>query len=203
MNSIVTRWCSLVLTLVVGVFFAGPALAIYYIDMADPGDLGYVADGGQIDWDHAFEPGQNVDEVQHTYLVITVTEDFVCDSFGECMVDVFFEEESVVFDIDSLGNTWDGGDVTPGWIQLGTLFAGEVTVEANINEWGDTMTVIARSDEANGGGDFLVVNSTMVVDFTELDTTEVGGGTSPMPEPSAALVFALGGVAFSRRIRRG
>ena len=201
--SFASRWSSLVLTLIVGLFFASPAFAIYYVDMADSADLGYVPDGGQIDWLHSFTPDQAVASVQHTYLVVTVTEDFRCTSFGECMVDVFFQEESVVFDIDEVGNTFDGGDVTPGWLELGTIFAGEVTIYADINEWGDTMRVFARSDTDNGGGDFMVVNAAMIVDFTPSDLSDTGGGntTSPMPEPSAALAFALGGVVFSGSMR--
>ena len=70
-----------------------------------------------------------------------------------------------------------------------------------INEWGDTMTVIARSDTANGGGDFLVVSSIMVVDFTPGEVYDVGGGTAPMPEPSAALMFAIGGLVLSSGMR--
>ncbi len=131
-----------------------------------------------------------------------MTEDFVCDRFRECVADVFAQEESVVFDIGEIGNEWASGDVTPGWFQLGTIFAGEVALEMSITDKGDTMTVIARSDTAQGGGDFLVVSSTMIVDFTVGDVSDVGGGATPMPEPSAALVFALGGMVFSGGMRR-
>ncbi len=54
MKLLIARWSSLLAVLAVGVFFAGPALAAYYIDMADSADLGYVPDGGQIQWVHSF-----------------------------------------------------------------------------------------------------------------------------------------------------
>jgi hypothetical protein len=186
-------------SIIAGVLLASPAFAVYYVDTADTADLGYVADGGSIDWVHSFEPLEGVQSVDATHLVISVTEDFVCDSFGECVADVFFQKESVVFSINE--TPWDqGGDVTPSWFELGTVFSGDITLLADISEKGDSMTVHAESE----GGDFLILASAMIVDFTPglVNVAAGGGGASPMPEPSAALVFTLGGVIFSGGLRR-
>lgn len=126
---------------------------------------------------HVFSPSVPVASVVSACLVVSVVDDLDLQS------------EEVRISIG--GEVLDGGQSH----FLAGFFGGDV--EGWIDGAGDSIAVTIASI---GGGDFKVAFSALSVQF-ESGRTPPGGGGPAIPEPSAALVFAVG-LLLAARSRR-
>jgi hypothetical protein len=81
---------------------------------------------------------------------------------------------------------------------------GNVTAEADLLNNNGVLEVTLTNTADEGG--LAVVWSTLATRYTYEYSDGVGGaggGANPMPEPSAALVFAMGALLMQRTVRRG
>ena len=180
--------------LVLGVGFAGTVSAATFTDTLTSEDFlndGYVTESTSLDFTHVFLPDDDVASIETVWIAVVVTDDLRCSSFSDCASDLLWQPETAVVSLDDID--WRDGQATF------NMFWGDITAEANIQAVGDSLVVTVVSS----GGDFVVNRSTMLVEYT-VDTS--GGGSSTpsnaMPEPTAALVFVVGGVTLSRGLRR-
>lgn len=183
---------------------ASPALAVTAVDVDTlyRSDLGYVASGDTLTYEHNFDPlfdsSIAVNSVGSAFLFVAIADDWNCVSLSSCAGDWFFEGE--VASIDLNATDWMTGQATA------QVFWGDVTAEADLLNNNGTLEVTVSSER----GDFVVLWSKLVTnyDYDVAGVTTSGGGTgtgtgaAPMPEPSAALVFTLGAVVMGGTIRR-
>jgi hypothetical protein len=171
---------------------ATPALALLDLDVLGHEELGYVADGSSLEYQHIFDPatqeGADI-EIERVMLQVWVVDDWACYSMKSCMNDWFYEPETALIDLNDV--EWDSGQATA------NIFWGDITAEANLLANEGILDVTVTSD----GGDFGVISSAL---WTQYDYRNNGGGagSTPMPEPSAALVFAIGVLAMRGTLRR-
>ena len=184
---------------------AGPALALTATDSDRIGlsDLGYVEAGSTLEYDHTFDPyfddNVQIDSINSAWLYVAIVDDWDCAAFGDCLEDWFLESETAVIDLNSV--SWATGAATA------AIFWGDVTAEADLLNTEGTLHVSISSSD----GDFAVLGSWLLTnydyelgDFGLVGTLGGGEGTGaePMPEPSAALVFAIGALVMRGTIRR-
>jgi hypothetical protein len=182
------------------VLAGSPALALSGKETStlDRDDLGYVSDGGSLSYSHQMEafndPSIDVTSVESSWLSVMVVDDWACRSLRGCVGDWFFETEVASIDLNSV--EWVEGRATA------QLFAGNVTAEAGLFENDGLLEVTVNSED----GDFMVVWSALTMEYAyELADTGGSGSGGPgmaMPEPSAALVFAMGALVVHGRLRR-
>ena len=179
--------------LMLGVGFAGTASATTFSETLTADDFlndGYVTESTPLVFTHVFHPSDDVASIESVWIAVVVTDDLRCSSFSGCASDLIWQPETAVVSLDDVD--WRDGQATF------NIFWGEITAEANLQAVDDFLVVAVKSS----GGDFVVNRSTMLVNYT----VEGGGGSSTpsnaMPEPSAALVFVVGGVTLSRGLRR-
>lgn len=126
---------------------------------------------------HTFAPnGFTLNDVQHAAVVVSVIDDF----------DLSSERGQIVVD----GSVLDHGQASF------NLFDGDVT--ALIEVIGDT--VITRVEATRG--DFRVLFSALSVHFDGTPARVPGPPSHPVPEPTAALLFAAGALVVRRGVRR-
>ena len=174
------------------VLIATPAFALIDVDFLGYGDLGYVADGASLEYQHVFEPATHEDSdiwIEGVLLEVWIVDDWACYSMNSCMDDWFHESEKALLDLNNV--EWASGQATA------AIFWGDITAEANLLANDGVLNVTVSS----GGGDFGVIKSAL---WTKYSYEHSGGGTgsTPMPEPSAALVFAIGVLALRGTLRR-
>lgn len=154
--------------------------------------LGYVADGQTLEYTHFFEPATNTDiqisSIDSSVLAIGIFDDAHCVRLRGCVVDWLFQTEVATIDLNDV--EWQTGQATA------NVFFGEVSAQANLLVNGGLLDVTVTS----GGGDFRVLWSRLETTYT-WDFAGGGGSGPPMPEPSAALVFAIGALVMQRRVR--
>jgi hypothetical protein len=170
------------------VLFAMPAFALSDVDndWLWSSDLGYVGDGATLEYSHAFEYDSSaitLNSIDSSMLFIVVADDQ-------------WRDESETASIDLNGVDWASGNARL------NIFWGNVTAELVLNDGVVNVSVTST------GGDFRVVASLLRTAYSyELggfETSDAGGaGASPTPEPSAALVFAIGALVMQRKLRRG
>ena len=182
---------SLVLTGLLA-FIASPAFALTATDWdtLDMWDLGFVMAGSTLAYEHTFDPlfdDNMVINSTQTWLVFALADDWNCAASGTCLDDWSFQGESGAIDFNSM--SWQTKYVKA------TIFWGDVTAEVDLLNSGGVVKVSASNDEGNSA----VLWSWLV---TKYDYDLVGGGTLAVPEPSAALVFAIGALVMGRTIRR-
>ena len=108
-----------------------------------------------------------------------------------CQYDLRSEGEWAVIEVN-------GTEIFDGEIVLVNLVVRDITLLANISASGDTFDVVIDSTE----GDFAAIFS--AASFTYTDITPGVNDADPaaaVPEPSAALVFGVGMLVLSRRLR--
>ena len=182
-------------------FIAAPAFAAssVYQDLLEIGDLGYVAAGDSLSYQHFFapatDPGIVISSIDSAVLQVAVVDDANCRRLRGCVTDWLFQPE--IASIDLNGVEWQTGSATL------NLFFGDITAEANLLANNGILNLTITSEV----GDFVVLWSALDTAYTyernSLGGAGSGGSGSPMPEPSAALVFALGALVVQRRVRRG
>lgn len=134
---------------------------------------GYVAAGSPLEITHSFEPnGVSADSVYYAAVTVGVMDDFDLEfEYGELRI---------------------GSDLLDSGNAFLNLFGGEVT--ALITTVGDAVTLSVSAVR----GDFRVAFSALTVHF---DGTTLTSPTPAIPEPSAALIFAVGLVVAGWRRR--
>jgi hypothetical protein len=190
---------SLMLTLLAAfALAAGPAFALTAVDEDSLGqsDLGYVSQGATLEYQHTFDPFFDDDVVisaiDSAWLYVSVVDDSRCASLRGCAGDWFFESEVAAIDLQAVH--WSTGQATA------RIFWGDVTAEADLLNNDGVLEVSVHS----AVGDFVVLSSTLVTRYTYELAGSIGpsSGSSPMPEPSAALLFALGALVVRGPLRR-
>jgi hypothetical protein len=166
-------------------------------EITSPTELGSVSDLASIDLDslgtglgsarvngtplditHTFAPnGYSVNDVHSAVVAVSVVDDALFDSS---------ESGQIVVD----GSVLDGGSA------MFNLFDGDVT--ALVAAIGDSITVRVQATR----GDFQVLFSAVAVRFDGTAIRAPGPGIPATPEPSAALLFAVGVVAVRQGLRR-
>jgi len=137
---------------------------------------GLVEAPGALTITHTFAPdGYNVGQVKSASLFVSIVDD----------MDI--AKESATVDIGSL-HVGDGSSA-----MLYRLFGGSVL--ALVDSIGDTLTFTVTATS----GDFKVASSLLAVSFDGTRSSARVGTTSPLPEPTAALVFGLGVALIARR----
>jgi hypothetical protein len=182
-----------------GMLLASPSLAASILGYQDViYDVGYVsADGNPLVYTQSFEPPETNVEVVGAWLNISVMDDTCYNAtFPNCDWADVWESEWVAISVD--GSPWDEG-----YASMFEIYAGDITAQADIQGWGDYAEITVTATE----GDAWVARSSMVVAYKVLDDVTasgatVGGSGPAIPEPSAALVFALGTVIVGRASRR-
>ena len=182
---------------------ASPALALTdtYYDSIGAADLGYVANGQTLEYDHVFAPAQDgsidISAIDSAWLYVTVLDDAVCSRLRSCVNDWLNQVEVASIDLNQVA--WQTGSATA------HIFFGEVSAQADLLSNDGVLHVSVTS----GGGDFAVLSSLLSTTYEydyALNTTGGGAGPTPgalpMPEPSAALVFAIGTVTMHGAVRR-
>ncbi len=181
-------------------FLAAPAFAATSVhqDLLEIADLGYVAAGDSLSYQHFFEPATDagivISSIDSAILQVAVVDDANCGRLRGCIRDWVFQPE--VASIDLNGVEWQSGSATV------NLFFGDITAEANLLANNGILDLTVTSER----GDFVVLWSVLDTTYTYEQNGLGGAGSgsgSPMPEPSAALVFALGALVVQRRVRRG
>jgi hypothetical protein len=174
---------------------AAPAFAITSVheDQLTIADLGYVASGDSLEYTHFFEPatdpGIAISSIDGAWLEVGIFDDSQCRRLRSCANDWLFESEVASIDLNSV--EWQTGQATA------HVFFGNITAQANLLVNNGLLDVSITSEH----GDFTVVWSTLTTRYT-WDVAGGGGSGSPMPEPSAALVFAIGALVMQRRVRK-
>lgn len=187
-------------------FIASPALAVTEIheEILGIGGLGYVgAPGGassnsSLSYQHTFDPyfdtGVAISSVDSVWLYIAVIDDSNCKVAKGCTDDWFLESESASITLNQ--TAWQSGSATA------RIFYGEVSTEADLMNHGGLLDVTVSSTD----GDFVVLWSQLRTTFEYDDVIDGGDGgptgSSPMPEPSAALAFAIGTLVMRGTVRR-
>lgn len=159
---------------------------------------GYVTDGASITINHTFDPDDVVLSVQKVYLGVMVADDWrECTAASNCYNEWKNNSEIAVAELDGAG--WKSGSASY------NIFGGDVTALVSINEAGDGLQLVM-----SGPGDYRVKATMMYVSYTSGGVSaesvfQIGNDTptNAIPEPSAALVFLLGGLTLSGRIRHG
>lgn len=179
---------------------AAPAFALTATDndFIGSADLGYVASGDTLEYDHVFDPFFDNDitihSVDEAWLYVAIVDDWNCPSFGDCLADWFVESEVAAIDLNEV--SWQTGQATA------TILWGEVSAEADLLNSNGTLHVRVNSTQ----GDFAVLWSQLITtydyDLADAPLAARGDSAQPMPEPSAALVFAIGAVVMRGTIRR-
>jgi len=193
----VSLWIGVVLGVVL---LAGSASATSsappdFVDLLEYDELGIVSVGNPLSYSHTFapdglDPGQ-VADVTKVQLAILLTDDLECAHWVQCRYDLRTEGEWAVIEVE-------GTEIFDGELELVNLVVRDVTLLANVTASGDTFSVTIESAE----GDFAAVFSAASFFYTDISPgTTGGGGTTAMPEPSAALVFGVGLLVLSRRLR--
>jgi hypothetical protein len=164
-------------------FAAIPASAstiLYYSDFLPY--LGVVSPGSSIEYTHTFQPeGYSAsDDLQVTDVTLTVG---VVDDLSS-LDDLLREPEYAQVELNGI-------DVLSGQATLNLLFK-DVTLLADIQGYGDSFDVRITST----GGDFAVLFSNAGFDYS------VKLPAVPVPEPSAALAFAVGALVVGAQLRR-
>jgi hypothetical protein len=177
---------------------ASPAFALTdtYIDALGVDQLGYVSAGGSIEYDHFFapinDPSIEISSIDTAWLAVGVIDDSVCRSLTACMKDWFFVGETALIQLNSVA--WESGSATA------AIFFGDVTADANLLANDGVLHVTVSSM----AGDFVVLWSSLSTNYTyELASGGGGAGQNHIPEPSAALVFAIGALLIGRSTRLG
>ena len=180
---------------------AAPAFALTDTssDSIDFGGSGYVSQGGTFEYQHTFDPyfddGIEISAINSSWLYVSVVDDWNCDRLRGCLRDWWTEGEVAAIDLNSV--SWATGSATA------SILYGDVTAEADLLNNNGVLDVRVSSDQ----GDFMVLWSSLVTSY-EYEIAGSGGGigtsggTSPMPEPSAALVFAIGALVMRGTVRR-
>jgi len=179
------------------VLAASPALAITEVFEDNLDFSEYVASGDSFEFQHTFDPFFDDDivisSVDSAWLYVALVDDANCRRLTGCLRDWFVESEVAAIDLNSV--EWATGSATA------TILWGDVTAEADLLNNNGILDVRVTSDH----GDFVVLWSNLVTTYTyELAGNTVGGasGSSPMPEPSAALAFAIGALVMRGTVRR-
>jgi len=189
-NSLIAK-----LGVVLGVLFmASTASAVStYSDVLGPQDLGYVSVGNPLGYDHSFTPPSipngtpaNVSKVTLSILIT----DIDCLDYFSCRYDLHREAEWAVI-------TVEGTEIFNDEVNLFNLEVNNVTLAANILAVGDSFGVDISATE----GDFVVLYSVADFEFTTGAGGSGGNPGTPMPEPSSAIVFGVGLLVLSRRLR--
>lgn len=187
------RMSLLGLVALAGMLAAGTASATSYTDFLTRWELpnaGYVSYREGISYEHSLTPpgDTGIDSVSAVYLGVLVTDDVSCSGFlSGCSGDS--ETEFVEIPILDIGAE---GDVQASF----NFLWGNVTLEAQVQGWGDSFQV----DIFSARGDFVVRRS--VATFIYESGGGHGGGIPATPEPTAAAVFALGSVLVAASARR-
>ena len=171
---------------------ATPALALTDLDVLDYDALGYVGHGEQLEYQHIFEPATHVDAditIESVLLEVWVIDDWACNRMDDCMNDWFYKPEVASIDLNSV--LWTSGQATA------SIFWGDITAEANLLANEGILDVTVSSEQ----GDFSVLRSALWTLYNYEGGEGGGAGTNPMPEPSAALVFAIGVLAMRASVR--
>lgn len=182
------------------VLIAGPAAALTDtdVDLKIFGAGGYVPDGGSLEYDHFMssynDPTKEITAINDAWLFVAIADDWQCFSWGSCAADWFFDQETASINLNEIH--WKSGQATA------TIFWGNVTATADLLNTNGMLHITVESS----AGDFQVLWSKLVTNYEyDLATGEAGGGsggTAPMPEPNAALVFAIGALVVRARVRR-
>jgi len=159
-------------------------------------DLEYVGEGIGDSWvtptqslvfEHVFSPSATVDSVSGAWLTIWLggdaKGDLNCAQGLACTID---SEYARIELSDGFGAwTFYEGDVD---LKPGTFAIGSVT--GSIQNVGDSLEVSVASED----GDFRLKGSALSLAFN--------GGSAATPEPTAALLFCVGGLLVARQSRR-
>jgi hypothetical protein len=182
---------------IAGLALAAPAFALSGIDRDGLGFVGVAWAGDSLTYHHNVDPINDpsivVTSVESAWLYIGLIDNMACPTLGGC-TDAAVENTAVnLYDL-----SWDVGPVRV------SIMWGDVTAEADLLNNNGVLEV-TLSNTADEGG-LAVVWSTLATRYTyELadGVGGAGGGANPMPEPSAALVFAMGALLMQRTVRRG
>lgn len=190
------RSLSTLLAILVCVVFGAAANAASFTETLTTDDFlnnGYVSESSPLSYVHTFDSGESVGSVSRVFLAVTVTDDFECIRLSGCFKDWFWQAEDAVLSLNSV--PWQEGDA--GF----RLFWGEITDIVEFDSNGDLVDVAISS----AGGDFQVWKSELYVDY-EIGSSgggaSTGGGGSAVPEPSAALLFLVGGLTIAASQRK-
>lgn len=163
-----------------------------FVEVLGVDDLGIVTASQPLEYQHTFAPdslpaGTLVD-VEHVKLAILLSE---CTDWVSCRYDLRSDGEWAVIEVD-------GTQIYDNSVRYFSLVLQDVTLLADINAVGDTIDI---SISSTGSESFAAIFSVAEIAYSELSPTPSGGDTVPMPEPSAAVVFGMGMLVLSRRLR--
>ncbi len=197
-----TGTCSILKTLAavaVVAFAAGPALALTSVDHDSLGlsDLGLVAAGSSLEYQHVFDPAADdtidISSIDAAWLHVGIVDDMACDTLDAC---AGFDTDVAAIDLSSV--SWSLGRARV------TILWGDITAHADLLATNGVLDVVISNSAPSGALAVLWSNLTTTYTYELSDSTGSGaGGASPMPEPSAALVFAIGALVMRGSIRRG
>ncbi len=146
---------------------------------------GHVTESNPLVFSLAFEPSVAVQSIETAWLSIALADDFWdlhCTGLFNCSV----ADEYAIITVN--GDDFWADDPGTNWI-LGEFAHGDIT--GQILQSGDSIQVSVTSSE----GDFDVRGAALAVAFNMAD----GSTSSPIPEPSAAMLFAIGALLVTRR----
>lgn len=156
-------------------------------------DLGVVSNGTPLNYQHTFAP-ENLDtgqlvEVSKVELSILLSE---CTDWVSCRYDLRTEGEwaRIVVEDEAI---FDEA------IRYVSFVHQDITMIADIQAVGEQIEVTITS---TGTDSFAAVFSMAAIYYSESSPGATGGDpTVPMPEPSSAVVFGVGLLVLSRRLR--
>jgi hypothetical protein len=179
------------------VLFAAPAFALTDVDHDTLSFVGIAWAGDSLSYQHTVDPINDpsiiVTSIDSAWLYMGLIDNVACPSLGGCS-DVAVDTAAI--DLNSF--SWDAGPIRV------TIAWGDVTAEADLLNNNGVLEVVVSNSADEGG--IAVMWSRLTTRFSyELadGVGGAGGGANPMPEPSAALVFAMGALLIHRTVRRG
>lgn len=178
--------------LVAGTASAASGALQEYTEVLGYDDLGTVNPGEALAYSHTFAPqGLALDttvDVQSVQLSILLSE---CTDWVGCRYDIRSDGEWAVI-------TVNGDEILNEEVHIVSFVnRQDITMLAEITKVGEEIDVVISS---TGDESFAAVFSVAEISFYTVDPGTTGG-TVPMPEPSAALVFGAGLLVLSRRLR--
>ena len=179
-------------------FIAAPAFALTAVDQDMLGGGAHVDAGDSITLQHSFAAANDtsieISSIDSVWLYVAVAADATCTAFDGCTDDYALGVESAAVDLNSV--IWRAGGSGSA-----AVFFGDVAAEADLLSNNGVISISVTSSE---GFSVLwsMIEATYTYEFSTVDTGGIGGGVSPMPEPSAALVFAIGALVMHGQVRR-
>ncbi len=163
------------------------------------GDSGYVSEGNSLGYAHIFEDprvasGQEV-HITKVRLSILLSEDVTCENWVACRYDWDSQDEWAVIEVNH-NEIFNGGFPDPEW----ELVVSDVSLFASVTTYGDYFVV---KIESRDGSDFQTLISAAEFYYTDdvPFASESPNGGPAVPEPSSAVVFGVGLLLLSRRLR--